>query len=267
MSIYEIIEKRKSIRKYEKKKLTKEEVEMVEVLLENKSEIFGSGYRLHLIDNLDEVKANLGFLFGIGKNNAPHCIIGIANKKKYSLVELGFFLEKVVIELTSHDIATCWLATYNTKILNEYCKVSGEEEIIIAVSFGRFQEGFFNNGFRKLVKSNSRKTVEEITRINNSKDTYEEYFKKNEVIKRILEASIKAPSANNMQPTIVNLCENKVQFFTNEASYLDTGIFMYHFYACSLAEKLEIEIKVETEENINNIENLHYVASILWKEI
>jgi nitroreductase len=94
--------------------------------------------RFEVLTPEDEAEAaKLGFLFGLGKINAPYCIIGICDND-LGMQELGFALEQEVLKLTSAGYGTCWFGTFDRKTLNVKLNIKENERISVAVAFGAF---------------------------------------------------------------------------------------------------------------------------------
>lgn len=261
MGVIESIKSRKSVRRYQDIYLDSEILKGIKNDLENYIPKFGeSKIRFQILKAEDEIEAaKLGFLWGIGKINAPHCIVGICQDDE-GMQEIGFALEQEVLKLTSAGYGTCWLGTFDREALNLKCRIKGKEQIGIVIAFGVAQkEGFLNNNFRKIAGSTKRKDIKEIW-MNYAEE------KNNKKIAGLVEMSILAPSSNNKQPVRIIIRENRADFFLVEDSKINAGIFMAHFYLCAsqISNDVNILIVREPFKCYNQRKEMDYVASILF---
>ncbi|PKM68640.1 MAG: hypothetical protein CVU95_03295 [Firmicutes bacterium HGW-Firmicutes-2] len=261
MDIIESMLKRKSVRKYKDTLVESNILIEIQKNLEKYIPKFGnSRVRFEVLmtkDDTEDVK--LGFLWGVGKINAPYCIIGIC-EDDLGMQELGFALEPEVLKLTYAGYGTCWLGTYDRKVLNLKCSIKKNERIGVVIAFGIAQdEGFLNNNFRKIAGSTKRKDIKEI---------WMNYTEENldEGILEIVKMSTLAPSANNGQPVRVIIKEKRADFFLVGNSRIDAGIFMSHFYLCARETSNTVSISIESHplEGYNQENAAKYVASIFF---
>ncbi|MDO9490931.1 MAG: nitroreductase family protein [Acetobacterium sp.] len=261
MSLRESIQTRKSVRRYKDTCVERNIVIEVKNDLQNYTSKFGtSRVRFEVLTAEDETEvAKLGFLWGVGKINAPYCIIGICEDDQ-GMQELGFALEPEVLKLTSAGYGTCWLGTFDRKALNLKFNVKEKEQIGVVIAFGAAQEGgFLNSSFRKIAGSTKRKEIKEIWM------NYPE-VKAAEEIAMLVKMSILAPSSNNGQPVRVIIKEKRADFFLIGNSRIDAGIFMSHFYLCAseICDNVNISIESYPLECYTQEKATKYVASIFF---
>lgn len=261
MGIKESIQIRKSVRRY--KDICVESNVIIEMQkdLEKYTSKFGtSRVRFEILTAKDETEvAKLGFLWGVGKINAPNCIIGIYEDDQ-GLQELGFALEPEVLKLTSAGYGTCWLGTFDRKALNLKFDIKEKEQIGVVIAFGIAQDGgFLNNNFRKFAGSTKRKDINEIWM------NYPE-MKVAEDIAELVKMSILAPSSNNGQPVRIIIKEKRADFFLIGNSKIDIGIFMSHFYLCAseISDNVNVSIESHPLECYTQEKTIKYVASIFF---
>jgi nitroreductase len=261
MNIKESIQIRKSMRRYKDTCVDSEILKEIQSDMEKYNPEFGtSRVRFKILMPEDETEvAKLGFLWGVGKINAPYCIIGICDNDQ-GMQELGFALEPEVLKLTLAGYGTCWLGTFDRRELNLKCSIIREERIGVVIAFGVAHEGgFLNNNFRKIAGSTKRKNIKEIWMNYPEEGADEE-------IAEMVKMSILAPSSNNGQPVRVIIKEKRADFFLVGNSRIDAGIFMSHFYLCAseISDTVNISIESHPLECYNQEEAAKYVASIFF---
>lgn len=257
--LYESIRKRKSVRKYSDKPISEDILNEIREDISHKDYIFRKcNYRFELIDYKNS-GAQKGFLFGIGKIEAPNCIVAIGDTSKESILNIGFYLEKEAIKLTSMGIATCWSKTYDVEKLNKICNIGSSERIECILILGYEDEKQKN---KKVV--HKRKPISEICSHEQYGLSLENYLDNKNILKNATELSSLAPSAFNKQPTRIIFNHNKVIFVCRNESYIDVGIFMSHFYLCCEKNNLKPRIILERDaKGVYNIpEKRHYIATM-----
>lgn len=257
------IKARKSTRKYKDSNVNKELMAQVKQDLEEFAPIFSKAkVRFEILNSLKETKnAKLGFLWGIGKINAPCCIVGICEDMDEGMKEIGFALEQEVLKITEAGYGTCWLGTFNAKALSDKCKLTDKEKIGVVVAVGVAKEdGFMNTQFRQIAGSTKRKSIQEICLNHNDKNLDSQIIE-------MMELSILAPSANNMQPVRVAIENNRADFYLKSDSSVDVGIFMSHFYLCAIEKYKEVKVSVEEPKSkcYNVDDSSIYAASIIFQ--
>lgn len=193
MAIQEIIERRKSVRKYKSEPVDRHLLEQLQANLDKYISAFSNAkIRFQVINNYENTqKMRIGFLYGLGKINAPCCIAAICDNGE-GMMEIGFALEQVVLKLTERGYATCWLGTFDKQAMANLCGLKGSEQIGIVIAVGYEEDNaFINNEFRKVTRSNKRKKLEEIC-INSTLADIDDR------VRQIIQLSILAPSANNV---------------------------------------------------------------------
>jgi nitroreductase len=252
MDLYNAIDNRKSIRKYESRALDTDTVNFVKQELKTTQAMYSDvKVRLEFIEDPGvSTSIGMGFFHGLAKISAPHCIIGISEVKKGYMENMGFILEQIVLKLTDMGIGTCWLGTYNEPKLSKLLNVQNNKKITILITLGYpyEQNSFRNNGLRNLISS-TRKKDTEVAFYNEWEKDAGKYLSANPEVRKALNMAILAPSNGNKQPVYVIFSENTVAIFAknkknnsvvNPYAEMDAGIFASHFYLCCLQEKLNI---------------------------
>lgn len=250
MNIIEAMEQRKSVRSYKNEEVEEKVIsQLKESLGKTAGSLVKGNVRYEVVTGFCK-EAKTGFLYGMAKINAPAMIVGIYEEEE-DLIEIGFRLEKEVLELTMKGYGTCFLGTYDEETLRSYCKLSDKEKIGIVVVFGKVNEKskFRNGALRSIAGSTKRKNYKEIML---NADNYQEADKMVTMVKH----AIMAPSANNVQPVRVKVEEGKALFYLKESKYLvDLGIFVAHFYLYSkeICDKVEITKNTTGQEEIEGM--------------
>ncbi|MGN0352250.1 MAG: nitroreductase family protein [Roseburia sp.] len=261
MNYLEAMEQRKSVRSYCNEAVEESVItQIMDSLDKGRSSMTKGKIRFEAITGYRNIKeAKKGFLFGIGKINAPAMIVGIYEEEE-DLVEIVFLLEKEVLFLVEKGYGRCFLGTYDEKVLRSYCKLSEKEHIGIVLVLGKANADsrFMNGTFRNIAGSSRRKSYREIL-------LNEEKYKEEDAIVDIVKHAIMAPSGNNCQPVRVIVQENKAVFYLKDRHFIDLGIFLSHFYLCCLENYDNVEITkiINEQELVNGMEPM---AVISWRE-
>lgn len=255
------MEQRKSVRSYRKEAPDEKIIAQLKELLEQSQSGTAKGkVRFVTVTESRQMKeAKTGFLYGIGKIHAPAMVVGICEEEE-DLTEIGFCMEKAALFLTAEGYGSCFLGTYDEKMLRSYCKLSGQEKIGIVLVFGKANtdSSFMNKTFRNLAGSSRRKPYPEI--LLNAED-YSEADTAVDAVKH----AIMAPSGNNRQPVRVVIKENEAVFYLKDGHLIDFGIFLANFYLYCL----ETYDNVSMTKNVKGREaadGMEPVAMIFWQE-
>lgn len=170
------------------------------------------------------------------------------------MLEIGFALEQEVLKITEAGFGTCWLGTYDGRLLADRYNLASNEKIGIAVAVGVAKdEEFINTQFRKIAGSTKRRSIQEICL------NYGDINLDMQIIEMI-ELSILAPSPNILQPVRVAIENNRADFYLNSDSSVDAGIFMSHFYLCAVEIYKEVKVIVEQpKEKCYNVDDSSFV--------
>ena len=251
----ESIKKRSSIRTYTLETFSDEKIREIEIILKNvSSPPFGTHGRFALI-RLDPSEGSMlktMTTYGIIKN-PQYFLVGLIDKDKGNLVDFGFAFEKIILDLTSMDIGTCWLGgTFNKSLLARYAQCLDDEVIpcVVALGYGANKKSPTDRLIRFMAASHSRKEGHVLFFQNNFKEVTS---LTNPYYQQALEMVRLAPSASNKQPWRI-LCENRCFHFyldrnpaynklidflnLSDLQLVDMGIAMCHFELALLDEKI-----------------------------
>lgn len=231
----ENIKRRTSVRTFDKKEISRDDMDKLVGFINNIEEEYGD-YRFPMIhSNLDGKVGTYGVISG---GNTYIC--GIVKKENPDLIELGYLFEKIILFATSIDLGTCWLGgTFNRSEFAEKVGLTPEESFICASPIGYVadKKSVKERAMRKMAKSDQRKEFSEIFT-----DMDFKALNKDElgVYGQALEMVRIGPSASNKQPWRIVKEENLYHLFlertpnyAKELEYdiqlLDMGIAKYHF--------------------------------------
>ncbi|UMZ73666.1 nitroreductase family protein [Natranaerofaba carboxydovora] len=279
--ITEVIKKRSSIRTYKPVALSEE----VESDLKNYSNSiespFSSEVRFVFLNDDSFVKETGGKIgtYGVIKG-AKNFVTGVVKEDEaYSLLNLGYTLEKLILYATSLGLGTCWLGgTFNIKGLDKLTGLKENEflPIITPIGYPDTKKSMIDKIMKTAAGSKKRKSWEKLFFNNsiNSPITKEKagYYE------TPLEMVRLAPSASNFQPWRIIKENNNWHFFmeyskvVNKAigfdiQKIDMGIAMCHFELSALEKGLNGQWIINDKLDITcfeGINNLQYIAT--WEE-
>ncbi len=272
MELYDAIFYRKNIKSYSKKTISKPLLEEIKSLCENIT---------YLNDKLN-IKAHLierGHLvdFLLGKENAiksPHYILITSNKCEDYLQNIGFAMEKVVLELTCLGVGTSWLkCNFNREDIEEFVQLDkikddyehievDEDEIeypVSLIAIGYPDE--YDSLFRKSKNSYDRKKIKHICRKFDPK--WEDVF----------EGVSVSPSIMNKQPWVFKQNEHgfdlyeekqKKKLNIDDEIKISMGVSLRHFDICCQQKNIEVEY---VKKNIKDRRKKDYFISIVEKNL
>lgn len=255
------VKERKSIRTYTGEALKKSDLVIVKLFLENKENkvgLFGNEVKIKLLDGVDE-KIKLGTYGAI--RGAKTYVAIISKHSDKALVDAGFIIENLTLELMKHGIYTCVLAGSYKK--NDVPFKIDENEIIVALmplGYKKEKVRIRENIQRKLLKADNRKETKELF-----------FDVKIEPLKKInieLQQLRLAPSSMNGQPWRVIQENNKYAIYVEkntkiekhigfDSQWIDMGTAIYN---------LLVDVKnysIVAPLNLKNVpENWIYITTI-----
>ncbi|MGO1468654.1 MAG: nitroreductase family protein [Tissierella sp.] len=164
--------------------------------------------------------------------DSPHYIaLNLKDKEDKTLIEAGYYIEKLVTELVNLNLATCWIQIEN--VSDELKReIFGEktDHVDYLLAFGKEKR---TNPFNEKPYS-IKKGVEEIV--------YNEEIDNNFLVEELENKGLMdifyyirfAPSTKNLQPCRFLIKDNKVELLIRymewyESILIDAGIMMYYF--------------------------------------
>ncbi len=247
MDLDEIINARVSWRDYKPVELNKEDIQKVETIIQEVSQMkgpFGCQARFQLITLFDKPKEEAKQLGTYGMvRGAKYFLVGAVLRQQYNYEDYGFLFEHLILRCTELGLGTCWLGgTFNKSAFSEAIKLTEQEDLpaVSPIGYTKASHGLIGGLFRLVIKAHKRNAWFEMF--------YDEEFGKplteelcDPSYKEALEWVRVAPSARNKQPWRVLVNGNRVHFFLKAESVengvprimnfqrLDIGIAMAHF--------------------------------------
>ncbi len=280
MNIITILERRKSVRNFLENRINLEKLNYI-VDVGNKSKALDPYIELkfQLVENGGELYNKLkgygGYLGNMIK--APHYIVAFTEKKGKYLENLGFRMERLMIEAQEMGLGTCWIELffYREKFNKILDNNNHNLDILAITPIGLEKKHFSQKLFKGIGNIEStRKRVDEIL--------FFDYWENNRKPKNDLETNVHkivnyarfAPSWANKQPWNFIMDKNKViilskkhkNSITNDKTNyfkIDCGIVMLYF---QLVAK---EIGVKGSWKFSNSDNLYekYGVSHMYEYI
>lgn len=224
MNNCEAINKRSSTRKFIDKKLDDEILKDIKCMIDCINE--ESGLTIKLVKSgesaFDFIKKDYGIF-----NNVKSVILLKGPTEKLHLEEkIGFFGEKLCIELVKMNVDNCWVAsTYDKNRFRNYVEKNENLVCVMPIGIGSNYLSIKERIAERLAKKNKR-----------GLETF--YNADKELPKWLVEGIVavqKAPSANNKQPVIVEYINDEVTIRLttgNENKLADLGIAKANFVMC-----------------------------------
>ena len=261
------IEKRRSVRTFNKDLIDDNVREKIDLFLKNIENNYPNKYKFPIID-LD-ISGKIG-TYGVIKGAKIY--IGGVLLEDGNLVELGFLFEKIIIYLTDLDIGTCWLGgTFKRSEFFKAMDLKEDELLLVVTPIWYIEEkmSFKEKSMRVLAQSDRRKEFDELFFDENLDPLYLDDLKDFRIA---LEMVRIGPSASNKQPWRFikidgkfNLYLKRTKDYAKSLDYdiqmIDMGIAQYHFEK-TLKDK-GIEGSWERVETPRDYEGLEYIST--WK--
>lgn len=284
---FDLIKRRHSVRTYTGKNLSSDTTQEIRKILSTHHHgPFGSKVRFEFVTpkdaNIDDMKA-FG-TYGLIRH-ATHFIIGaVLRENEMSVVDFGFELEDIILELTRMNLGTCWLGgALHRSRLSDFLHLSNDELIPAVTPVGEAADkrAIADRLIRWMAKSENRFSSEKIFFSGSDKNPLILDNEKLGPYALALEAVRLGPSASNKQPWRVIYQEHpegKYHFFLNEdrlynkaipglkIQELDMGIAFCHFERVLASLNVKGKWKILNDEKIKALApGWRYFAS--WGEV
>jgi nitroreductase len=204
--------------------------------------VTGAPVRIALIDGLERARRVLTTIVGSYGlvQNPPHLLVGVLPEESdLARLDLGYALERVVLEATRLGLGTCWIAgSYSPERAGDAVSLAAGEIAAAVIALGypveRGWGRFHSRAVRQLVRGHKRKPLAEIVFAGRwgkpwSPDGADP------VLVAALEYARLAPSAINRQPWRFIVRSGDVVLATVRPAPIDAGIVMAHFALASAA--------------------------------
>lgn len=274
--INNIVKRRKSIRTYSDEEVKGEIVNKLNDYIKNLQGPFKEKIIFKVLDSNEHINgARLG-TYGVIKG-ATKFIAAKVKDGKYSLEELGYEMESLILYATSLGLGTCWIGgTFKKGQFAKAMEVENDEilPIISPIGYSSNKKSFVDNTMRKLAKCDKRKKWNEIFYFRDFSCPLTEFCSL-DGFKDVLENVRLSPSAVNKQPWRIVKHGNNFDFFIKEDNEkskneqydikrIDMGIAMCHFDLTCKEMGIGGGFKV-VNPNIENIPK-NYKYLITWKK-
>ncbi|MBU1093522.1 MAG: nitroreductase [Firmicutes bacterium] len=265
------IEKRVSVRTYQKKPLLKNDEKAVKDIIEeltDKKGPFGHSVRLFFYDSPytgDEVQIQIG-TYGFVKN-PPAFVAGCVKNDFEGIVDYGYLFEKVILRLTQMNLGSVWLGgTFNREAF-DYLLAEGEVvPAVTPVGYPAENRSIKEKVIRTAIKGDRRLPFETLFFENDIKTP----LNKAHQIAKYLELVRIGPSASNKQPWRVIVKGNKVHFYLEKTKgyaenmpfdiqALDLGIAICHFELGLIEDQKTYAIVVDSDHP--QVDQMKYIIS------
>jgi hypothetical protein len=274
--ITDVIKSRTSIRTYKEDKLSDEiKLKLINYAKDIKGP-FDPKFRFEIIDGIDTIEKTGGKIgtYGVIKG-AKSYIAGIVENGEYSIEQLGYTFEKLMLYATSLDIGTCWLGGTFTRSGFEKMANLKDNELMPAVT----PIGYIENKKRMLDR-----VMRTMAGSNNRKEWSDIFFNKsfdNPLIEQEAEKYLTAlemvrigPSASNKQPWRIVKDNDTFHFYLRhdkgygkalglDIQKIDIGIAMCHFEMTLNELGVNGSWVVDKPKNIEYTIDTEYIVS--WK--
>lgn len=224
MNIIDAIRNRHSVRKYLDKKIEKEHIEILNSLINT----INSENDLNIQLITEESKAFSTFLASYGSfKNVNNYFAIVSKRDRRSVIDSGYFGEKLVIKAQQLGLNTCWVGA-NYKEISGVIDIKEKEKLHLVIALGYGE----NQG-----KSRRSKSFEEVTSVTGEIPLW---------FRNGVELALLAPTALNQQRFKIRL-ENGIVDLTEKIgpySRIDLGIVKYHFEVGAGIENFRWGLKI-----------------------
>ena len=198
----QVLMSRRSIRRYNPNPLASEEINTIAEYIPSINTLEQSNQLRVLIKNPSQNKELISFLPTFGKMiSPPHFLVPYIFGEESSLIDLGFRMQQVVIQMWRNGIGSCFIGCLsNEEKIKRYFDLPDTCRIAAILVFGKPKYGFegflINRLFRKIYGGDRRKALSEIFFLNG----FDNPCLPPNCINTIIELARYSPSAINSQP-------------------------------------------------------------------
>ena len=229
MNIIEAMKERRSVRTFDGAGITEEQKAILDKAIENTYSPFGGHVTVRLKD-FDLKEGYKPSTYGMIKGAEDFFLLGIAPDED-SALSAGFRFEQVVLKAWEEGLGTCWIAaTFKWSDFDKNETWPDGEELKVICPVGKAEKPSVKEKLTRLtLGSKNREDFDKLFFFEN----FSTPVPKDNVFREALEMLRIAPSSTNSQPWRVLVSGDIVHFYykpKSEASVLDTGIGICHFY-------------------------------------
>lgn len=209
MSYIDAIKDRHSVRNYRPDRIEDSKVEKIRQMIDELNK--EGNLHLQFIENAGNTYNKL-LNRAMGLGSAPSVIACVGADDETLDQRVGYFGERLVLELQEMGLNTCWAGTFNRKTIP--AEVGGGERLVISIAVGYGKD----HG-----KPHKSKSAEQVI-VAEGERPY--WFNKG------VDMALLAPTAINQQKFVIRLNEDESVDFVDKGgifSQVDLGIVMCHF--------------------------------------
>lgn len=184
--------------------------------------------------------------YGVINGASWYFLMGTDSAVK-SQLSLGFIMEQVVLKAAAMELGTCWIAaTFKGTAFASAAEFPADTplQVIMPVGYPADKMGIKERIMRATLGSAKRKPMDDLFIVNETSKFY-----------KPLEMMRLAPSSTNSQPWRAQVDGDTVYFYyenKSEASVLDLGIGLSHFYLAAKAEGIKGKFTICEEAPAHN---------------
>ena len=180
MDFFDVINRRKSIRKYINKPIEKEKLEQV-LMAARLSPSWRNGqcWKFVVVTDAEKKKQLIRStsVFNQSWLGNEYAIVvacgnpeqsGFRNDQCYYLVDVAIAMEHLILAATALDLGTCWIGGFEEDQVRQLLKVPKEYRVVAMTALGypADKEGIIGKITKSVVKSHDRKDLSEIYSLN-----------------------------------------------------------------------------------------------------
>lgn len=159
MNKIELMEKIKSVREYQNKKLSREDHQLILSLLERPYPLEDDGnVELLFLEDGEQIAELLEGVAGYHGRmiQAPHYLIILSRPDGVGYREAGFIGQSLILRLMNEGIGTCWVSVDSSDAVKEKLQLESEKEVVALIALGYPREDkFFEKLFSGIKASKS----------------------------------------------------------------------------------------------------------------
>ncbi len=259
---------RKSERDYKTKSVSLEVLENINDYLKELEKEDGSGkFSFKLFENGKRIYEGLKGLGGYGgvMIDSPHYIaLEFANDNDASIIYGAYYMEKLISELSSLGLGSCWVSLLNVEEEGKqelFGKTDGQIDYLLAFGYGKTKNPFIAEPF------SNRIGVDEMVFLNTIGNNVNSEVLETRGLDDLFYYVRFSPSALNYQPWRFILENDKVTLLLEyeegkKANLIDAGVIMYYFE--ELGKSVGVKDKwnlIDKTEKVDGL-NYKYIAEI-----
>ncbi len=139
MQLYESIFHRHSVRSYHESPLPEPELSEIKGFLDDRPRFYPAiPSEVTLVEDGAGLQRNIsGIIADYGKVRSPHYLVISSEEEDGHLVDIGYSLEYLVLQLTRMGVGTCWIGKgFKGKGLREFVDLPSAQEARALIAFG-----------------------------------------------------------------------------------------------------------------------------------